>query len=148
MTNSATIERLRSWGSGMYATEAAAELIIRAYGGRFTSPGYPWIGRSAAGSVWLDAEQMTGHTDQLSGGERRVLAIVQSLATAAPVGDLGGILAGVDRDNLTLILAALAHAGGSHEHVTVHISGTGMSYLRLPALVEWPADQTTAGNGS
>ena len=49
---------------------------------------------------------MNGHTDHLSGGEQRVLAIVQALADAGPLWNLGGILAGVDRDNLTLILAA------------------------------------------
>jgi hypothetical protein len=124
----------------MYETEAAVELLIRAFGGRFASTAYPWVGRSAAGSVWLDAEKVTGYSEYLSGGEQRVLAIVQALATAGPLWNLGGILAGVDRDHLALILAALAHAGGSHEHVKVQATDTRMSYVRLPALVSWPAD--------
>ena len=34
---------LRSWARGMYNTEAACELLIRAFDGRFTHCGYPWI---------------------------------------------------------------------------------------------------------
>jgi hypothetical protein len=122
----------------MYETEAAVELLIRAFGGRFASTTYPWVGESAAGSLWLEADRISGNTDHLSGGEQRVLAIVQALATAGAMWNIGGILAGVDREHLALILAAFAHAGGSHEQVHVHVTANGMSYLGLPALVGWP----------
>ena len=142
-----TADGLRAWGAGMYETEAAAELLIRAFRGRFTNPAYPWVGRSAAGSVWLDAARMTGETDWLSGGEQRVLAVVQALATAGPLWNLGGVLAGVDRDTLALILAALAHAGGSHEQVDVTVTEAGVSYRRLPALIPWPTDESAESSG-
>ena len=88
---------------------------------------------------------MNGHTDHLSGGEQRALAIVQALADAGPLWNLGGILAGVDRDNLTLILAALAHAGGSHEQVDASYTDDGLVFLPLAPIVAWPDGVTPEG---
>jgi len=34
---------LRAWARGMYTTEAATELLLRAFGGKFAAPGNPWI---------------------------------------------------------------------------------------------------------
>ena len=139
MTGPAAVaDGLRSWAAGMYETEAAVELLLRVSAGRFASPGCPWVQQSKAGVVWLDAERMTGRIGHLSGGEQRVLAVVQALATGGPLWNLGGVLAGVERPELALILAGLAHAGGSHEQVDVTVTGSGLAYRRLPALVEWP----------
>ena len=38
-------------------------LLIRACGARLASSSCPWVQESAAGSVWLDASKMNGHTD-------------------------------------------------------------------------------------
>ena len=48
---------------------------------------------------------------------------------------MAGVLAGLDRPQLALVLAALAHAGGSHEQVDVTVTETGLSFEPLPALV-------------
>lgn len=46
-------------------------------------------------------------------GQRRVLRAAESLAEGRPV-DLADLTGGLDRGDLSLLLAAVAHAGGSH----------------------------------
>jgi hypothetical protein len=90
--------------------------------------------------VWLDADQLTGETTgALSGGERRVLAVVAALLGERSI-DLGDIAAGVDRGHLQLVLAALAHAGGSHQHsdVAVDTEGRPAGFVQLGTLYPWP----------
>jgi hypothetical protein len=81
----------------------------------------PWaqIGWPHLESV-LSAELIVG-----SGGEVQVLRAAASIADGSPV-DLGDLAAGLDRDGLALVLAAVAHAGGSHGD-------------DLPPLAAWPA---------
>ena len=83
---SVTFAGLRSWAKGLYPLEAAVEILVRAFGGRFADPGQPWIQPcDQAGWWWLDVttlvDDQIGH---LSGGEQRVLRIVASLAGGAP----------------------------------------------------------------
>ena len=141
---------LRAWARGVYATEAAVELLVRFQGGRFAQPGQPWIMPDTdEGWYWLEPDHLTGlGAACLSGGERRLLAIVASLTGGAPV-DLGDALAGLDRDTVTLVLAAVAHASGSHEHADMVIDpdrGVGFAGGRLPSLYPWP--KTTPGVSS
>jgi hypothetical protein len=136
---------LRAWAAGMYETEAAAELLIRACRGLLVNPGRPWIQSSRSG-YWLDTDALGSAA--VSAGERRVLAVVQALATAGPLWNVGGVLAGLDRSQLALVLASLAHAGGSHEQVHVTVTETGLSFEPLPALVPWPAPATADAAGS
>jgi hypothetical protein len=128
---------LREWARGMYATEAAVELLLRSFGGRFADAGQPWI-RYRPGGVWLDVDAMIDTTDSLSGGEQRVLRVVEALAYGRPVPDLPGVLAGVDRDNLTLILAAFSHASGSHEHNVARRDGDTLQMYQLGPVLAWP----------
>lgn len=73
--------------------------------------GGPW-----AAVQWgdLDGALRTGVIGG-SGGQLRLLRAAASLAEGQPV-DLADLTAGLDRDELVLLLAALAHAAGSHEH--------------------------------
>jgi hypothetical protein len=49
------------------------------------------------------------------------------------------IMTGVDRANLHLVLAALAHAAGSHEHADLTTDAGGVSHLTCPGpVVAWP----------
>jgi hypothetical protein len=50
--------------------------------------------------------------------------------------DLGDTAAGLDRRHLQLLLAALSHAGGSHEHRD--IDAAALFGDPLPPLVSWP----------
>jgi hypothetical protein len=138
MSETAVIDGLRRWARGAYAEEAAVELLVRAFGGRFASTGYRWVRRcDRPGWYWLDGERLIDGTGTLSGGERRVLTIAGSLVSGAPLTDLAGQLSGLDRPNLELVLAALAHAAGSHEHVTAWVDGDRLVYRRLGPVVAW-----------
>ena len=132
-----TVGGLRAWARGMYATEAAVELLARAFNARFANAGQPWI-RHRPGGYWLDADTLAEHMGALSGGEQRVLTVVRALVSDEPLPDLAGILAGVDRDNLTLIMAAFSHAAGSHQHSMVRWDGPTAAYNRPGPIVPWP----------
>lgn len=136
-----TIAGLRAWAKGSYAEEAAVELLARSFGGRFATAGWPWV-RSCdhSGWYWLDPDAIWTGSGSLSGGERRMLNVVTALVGGQPLTDLGGTLAGLDRRNLALVLAAFAHAGGSHEHSLLIMTGDDTATLEYPgALVAWPA---------
>jgi hypothetical protein len=73
-----------------------------------------------------------------SSGEVRVLRAAASIAGGHPI-DLGDLAAGLDRSSLTLLLAAIAHAAGSHDHceTTYDVDGVPQSGRQLPPLVAW-----------
>ena len=136
-----TIEALRTWAAGSYADTAAVELLARAFGGRFAGAGHPWIGTDTTGRTWLDGDALRAASG-LSGGERRVLALVAALIDAQPV-EIVDVVSGLDRQHLDLVLAALAHAGGSHEHAAVVIDPDGAAHLSRPgSLHPWPSAET------
>jgi hypothetical protein len=127
VTSHDTAAGLRAWAHGVFPLEAAVELLIRYQGGRFTDPSWPWI--DVDDSQWsvLVAEQLTSRrTGVLSGGERRILAVAASLAGGAPV-DLADTVSGVDRHAVELILAAISHASGSHQHSDIPSTTTAGS---------------------
>jgi hypothetical protein len=141
MTNSPGLahpvdEDLRSWAAGTHPTAAAVELILRAFNGRFSLPGNPWI-RDEDGRYWLDVTAIEPNVGALSGGERRLLLIVADLVD----GQLGDLVSGLDREALSLVLAAIAHTGGSHEHGDLIIDQENSTYTttRLGSLYPWPA---------
>lgn len=139
---SVTHAGLRAWAKGLYPLEAAVELLVRVSDGRFANPGYPWIQPcDQPGWWWLDHEAITEDSlCALSGGEQRVLRIVASLAGGTPA-NLYADLPGLDRELMALVLAAMAHANGSHEHGDIRIDhDRGVAVLdgHLPSLHSWP----------
>ena len=137
---------LRAWARGMYTTEAATELLLRAFGGKFAAPGNPWVHTSTEPegpgqvSAWIDFASIPEEAGALSGGERRFLMLAASLAEDVPV-VLGDVVPGLDRENLDLVLAAIAHAGGSHQHADIrfHEDGTvTRGKGLLDSLHPWP----------
>jgi hypothetical protein len=114
-----TATALRACASGSYPLEAAVELLARAFDGRFARPGRLWIGLSAGASLHarLQADVLADEAvhGPYSGGERRLLAVAASLAGGPSVA-LDEVIPGLDRYLLDLVLAAVAHTGGSHEH--------------------------------
>jgi hypothetical protein len=104
-------------GPGSYGFEAATEILLRFRGARFARPGWPWI-KDVDQRPWIDFAEIAGGSGALSGGERRVLLIAASLAEEQPI-ELGDAVAGLDRRDLALVLAAVSHAGGSHHHVEI-----------------------------
>ncbi|MEV5741603.1 hypothetical protein AB0L30_16280 [Microbispora rosea] len=114
-------EALRRWANGTYATEAAAELLIRhdywpdrpdfrRLALRYvtkTSDGLPlafidWRAARAA----LKAGRLP-----CSSSEAAVLRLALSLATSAPV-DLGEAVSSLDVTNIARVCAAIRHAAG------------------------------------
>ena len=137
---------LRAWARGMYTAEAATELLLRAFGGKFAAPGNPWIHTSTEpegpGQVraWIDFAAIPDEVGPLSGGERRFLMLAASLAEDIPV-VLGDVVPGLDRESLDLVLAAIAHAGGSHQHSDIRMNDDGSMTLGrgyLDSLHPWP----------
>ena len=138
-SQTAVVDGLRRWARGAYAEEAAVELLVRAFGGRFASIRFRWVRPcDRPGWYWLDGQRLIDGTGALSGGERRVLAIAGSLISGASLTDLDGLLTGLDRPNLELVLAALAHAAGSHEQVAASVEGDVLVYRRLGPVLGWP----------
>lgn len=142
------IEDLRAWAKGSYTCEAATELLIRGFRGRFASPGNPWIHTASTSpegyreNAWIDFESIQENSGPLSGGERRFLDLAASIGGDVPV-SLGDVLPGLDRDNATLALAAVSHASGSQEHSGVRISDDGTKLLRdgpTGPLFPWPPE--------
>ena len=77
-------------------------------------------------------------------GEPYMLRIAYSLAANG----LAHTIPGLDRNNLSLVLAAIAHAGGSHNHFEVRPDPNGRMVLTNPrkrvsrhslgSLYQWP----------
>lgn len=138
MTTTTVDEGLRAWARGLYPTEAAVELLIRGFGARG-----PWVKPSDDGRMfWIDTDVLVdrGVHGPHSGGERRVLSVVASLLGAEPV-DLSDALPGLDREKVALVLAAMAHAAGSHEHAHIevdHEAGVAINHGRHASLYPWP----------
>lgn len=111
-------EALRRWAKGLYPLEAGVELLIRAFDGRFANPRYPWVQQGYDSDWWwIDVEQITeDNYGALSGGETRLLRIAASLL-GGPSVDLSSNPAGLDREHLQLVLAAIAHANGGNERI-------------------------------
>lgn len=138
-----TAEELRTWARGSHPVEAATELLLRAFDGRFAQPGVPWI-RHDHRPVWVDFDAITDQaTGVYSGGERRLLAIAATLGGNQQV-NLNDVLPGLDRSVLTLVLATVAHAAGSHQHSAIRINAdTGtVEVVELGSLYPWPDEAT------
>ena len=155
--NASTDDELRAWAKGTYPIEAATELLIRTgHAARYTRR------NEESGRAWLDFDAAAADVwpgGALSGGERRLVAIAVSLAGVVPHTDvraaswwqafnLAETLPGLDRPTLALVLAAIAHAGGSHEQhpdpVLVAQDGTARlnpdRAVTLEPLYPWPQE--------
>ena len=129
---------LRAWARGMYTTEAAAELLIRAGHAR---PGAPWLVDAGDGRTGIEPTRLLASTGTMSGGERRLVDVALSLLSNDHPVDLGDAISGLDRHGVDLVLAALAHASGSHEHsgFAYDQDGKPTGIVRHTTLHPWPA---------
>ena len=132
--------QLRAWAKGIYGLEAATELLIRGFDGRFADPGRPWVQPTESGR-WVDFDAIPALMGALSGGEQRFLRIAASLSDGDTTVNLGYALAGLDRQHIHLVLAAVAHASGTHEQqqLTFRPDGT-VAFTRPGTIYRW--DQT------
>jgi len=131
-------EALRAGAGGMLADQAAVELLIRA--GGFVHRGAPWIRESGA-AAFVDPEALLRESGGLGGGARRIAAVAAALLGGERV-DLVDAASGLDRASLDLVLAAIAHAGGSHESAEPVLVGGELVGFSTPAsLHPWPGEQ-------
>ncbi len=151
---------LRLWAAGSYPDEAAVELLIRSGWARRTSfvsdCTHPLEGGIGSWIDWETVGQiLAGERDSAvlaaSGGELRVLKIANAIAH----GLLAEAVPGLDRRHLDLVLSAIAHAGGSHEHIGLPTldpsDARGTTQERTAHVVPsarplytWPVDETAA----
>lgn len=152
MTDTTTdrADGLRAWGAGMYTTSAAAELLIH-YGPPLLTG--PWVGYDPdRDRYWFNTDAVEDYAGHLSGGQRRALDIAASIASDRHPVRLGDAASGLDREHIRLVLAAVAHAAGSHEHSEVvwvddpaADGGTRPGgFQKLASLYPWP-DTATGG---
>lgn len=129
--------RLQAWANGMHGMEAATELLIRGFDGRFADPGCPWIHPTTSGH-WIDFQAIPAQIVALSGGEQRFLKIAAALGDDQVEVNLCRALAGLDRRHVHLVLAAVAHASGTHEHQEISFVPDGtVSFTRPGAIYRW-----------
>lgn len=144
--------QLRAWAEGSYPVEAGTELLLRGFGGRFAAGSNPWIhpARQAGSgrSAWIDFAAIPGNAGggAWSGGERRFLLPAACLGDEVPV-VLSEVLPGLDRETAELVLAAVSHAAGSHEHsgISVDKDGAPTGFTGLSALYPWPKVRAAGG---
>ena len=75
MAGTGTVEgELRAWADGIYETEAAVELLLRAWGGRLAEPGLNGCLMAASGWIrtgWASAARFRAVSDGCSRSCRR-----------------------------------------------------------------------------
>lgn len=142
-------DAVRAWAEGIYSTEAGVELLIRQ--GKAIRKGAPWLDEfepigDRPRMVAINVDELLDGTGGWSGGERRIVRIAASLL-GGPAVELHEDLPGLDRAALHLVLAAIAHANGSHEHSVMIFddNGTparteagGLAFDHPGALYPWP----------
>lgn len=140
--NTNRAQGLRDWAEGMHTLTAAAELLIRCGPPLLTGP---WVQHDPdRDRYWFNADAIEEHAGYLSGGEGRLLDIAAALASDEHPVALGDAVSGVDRRHLELVLAAIAHAAGSHEHsplvteVDEHGTLRMVDFDRSGSLYPWP----------
>lgn len=147
--------RLRHWAAGSYPDEAAVELLIRSgWTRRAPLATHRAATQDGTHDVYIDWDVLgrilDGHLDSpilaASAGELRVLRIAHCLAR----GVLQETVPGLDRHHTDLVLAAIAHANGSHHHSGLTQPGpkgewvdneTGLraSFNAMESLHRWPS---------
>lgn len=130
-------QALRDWARGLLPLEAATELLIR---GGFAGASRPWVRHHEdGGTPWIDFASVVEYTGGMSGGERRYLRIAASLGGDSPI-ILADDLAGLDREHLALVLAAIAHTGEAHKPGrTIELIDGQPQFVNVPPLYTWPA---------
>lgn len=107
----ALVDKLLAQASGSRSAEAAVIVLVGAVQGRLLDA-VTLLGEddTMAEIDWAATRDTTGY---LSGGERRLLTLADSLASGNPV-DLADVLTGLDSWSAQVVVDAIAHAAGVH----------------------------------
>lgn len=147
------------WAKGLYAQEAAVMLLnehgtwLRRNDFADRCMGWASVFEDAQGNIWIDWDKVEPNDFGGSGSEVRVLRIACSLGGGRPI-DLAEAVSSLDRTNLAIVLAAIAHANGSHQQKDnswfTDAIANGETAVRppadepyLPSVFAWPSDPPT-----
>ncbi|MCO7218374.1 hypothetical protein [Klenkia sp. PcliD-1-E] len=135
-TAEAAILLLANAGYWLPALATADLIAVRFNEDPTAPPAGEVLGVGWAAIAWTDLDAAL-HAGRIEGssGQWRILRAAASIADGQPV-DLGDVASGLDRRHLQLLLAAISHAGGSHEHRP--LSPHGFRHRPLPPLLAWP----------
>lgn len=124
---------------GIYPAEAGIELLIRLRG--VIVEGAAWVRtqtNDAGEYTWFSIDPRILHDEMgaWSGSEQRIVRIALSLLIGEDV-NLRDDLGSFDPTTTRLVLAALSHALGAHEHTVPNPDGLG--YVPAGTHIPWPA---------
>ena len=144
-------DAVRAWAKGVYSVEAGAELLIR--GGKAIYEGAPWLNESTSAEgarmVSVDTDFLYLESGAWSGSESRMTAVAVSLLAGGHLVDLNDAVSGLDPERLQLVLAAIAHAAGSHEaRMPIIVDNTIRGYTEPESAFPWPAPPAAVSNRS
>lgn len=132
---------LREWTEGHLPSEAGVELLIRQGSLLITGE------NGAALDAETTIQRSLRHRGHLSGSQRRTADVAAALLNGSAI-DLRETFGGLDRRDLQLVLAALAHAAGGHQHAELNPNpGVRPQVLPLPPVHPWPASPQPDGPG-
>ncbi len=139
-------DAVRRWAMGVYPVEAAAELLIRQ--GKAIYEGAPWLRELGPEGgqimVAIDPETLWVNSRSWSGSEQRLVNVAVSLLDSELMVNLHDAVTGLDREPLELVLAAVAHAAGSHEARMPIIEGSKLTGYTEPVNAHpWPDQLNT-----
>jgi hypothetical protein len=138
-------DAVRRWAMGVYPVEAGAELLIRQ--GKAIVEGAPWltdIGPAGGQRVTeIDHVRLWDESRGWSGSERRIVDIARSLMNSRGRVNLHDAVTGLNRDQLELVLAAVAHAAGSHEKPRTTSTEEQRGNAALESAFPWPSRYNT-----
>lgn len=124
---------LRKWARGQLHVEAATELLIHI---KFAKPHYAWV----RPGPWIDRTLIPGNIAVLDGRDQALLRLVAMLLDPRK-NSLGTHLAGVERDDIGLVLAAMSQAAGGHAGYTAKFSEEGyVTKVWVEDVYPWPEE--------
>lgn len=144
-------DAVRRWAQGVYPVEAGAELLIRQ--GKAIRENAPWLQEigpeGGQRMVAIDTDMLWDKSGAWSGGEQRVVNIALSLLNSEFTVKLHNAVSGLDAVHVELVLAAIAHAAGSHEACRPIIDdGNLTGYTEPVSAHPWPERLNTTGSTS
>ena len=128
--------QLREWAEGRTTTVAGVELLIR---GGWTAARLPWM-NSGEGGPWVDFDAIPDRIGAYSSGEQAYLRAAASIGSSNVDVSMGEVAFRLDRAELQLVLAALAHAANSPQdsEISYNEEGEPIGFSQLPSVFPWP----------
>ncbi|GAA2238812.1 hypothetical protein GCM10010401_08880 [Rarobacter faecitabidus] len=121
--------------------QAGAELLIR--DGKAIYPGAPWLAPIGNGLV-IDTALLTFESGAWSSGEQALTRIAVGLIDCTHLDSTD--IARLDRRQLHLVLAAVAHSAGSHHDTDIeHCPDGSVTLTHPPTLMDWPTADPVQG---